>query len=314
LFFAWMPWRLLYRRKAARTEDLTILALNGAAYFGASYALLDSDYHAWMGLFAVVIAGLHLALAGWMWRARSVEQSDQRPLLLSLGVALTLLILAAPVQFIAYRITMAWSFEFLALSWIALRTRNTMTGSAAILVCALVWLRLLAIDSWIYRDPQSYALIGNARFFTFLIAAVCSWLAAYWSKPNPGVLIQYIAGHVILLWGLSLEDLGWAARTSTPQNLLSVETVSISISFAVYAVILVSAGVASRTAINRIAGLGLMGFVVLKLYVFDVWQLGRVYRISAFVALGALLLATSFLYSHFRGLIESWWKNDQAPS
>ena len=30
--------------------------------------------------------------------------------------------LAAPIQFTAYRITMAWSLEFLALSWIALRT------------------------------------------------------------------------------------------------------------------------------------------------------------------------------------------------
>jgi uncharacterized membrane protein len=79
-------------------------------------------------------------------------------------------------------------------------------------------------------------------------------------------------------------------------------------------VILVSAGVASKTAVNRIAGLGLIGFVVLKLYIFDVWQLDRIYRISAFVVLGALLLMTSFLYSHFRALIESWWKNDEAPS
>ena len=57
-----------------------------------------------------------------------------------------------------------------------------------------------------------------------------------------------------------------------------------------------------------------MGFVVVKLYVFDVWQVGRIYRISAFVALGALLIGTSFLYSHFRTLIESLWKNDEAAS
>jgi uncharacterized membrane protein len=310
LFFAWMPWRLVYRREEARTEDFSILALNGAAYFGASYALLNTDYHAWMGLFAVTIAGVHLALAVWMRRAHT----DQRPLLLSLGVALTLLVLAAPIQFTAYRITMAWSLEFLALSWIALRTGNKLLRFGALLVSALVWLRLLAIDSWIFSDPQSYTPIWNARFLTFLIAAVCSWLGAYWSKPNPGALIEYIAGHVIMLWGLSMEDLGWAARTSSTQNLLSVETVSISILFAIYAVILVSVGVATRTAINRIAGLGLMGFVVVKLYLFDVWQLGRVYRISAFVALGALLLATSFLYSHFRAVIESWWKNDQAST
>ena len=313
LFFAWIPWRFIYRREAARPEDLTILALNGAAYFGASYALLDTDYHVWMGLFAVAIAAVYLALAAALWRRRSAAHSDQ-PILLSLGVTLTLLTLAAPIQFTAYRITMAWSFEFLALSWIALRARSSLLGSGAILVSALVWVRLLTIDSWIYGDAHSNPLLINARFLTFFIAAVCSWLAAYWSKPNPAALIEYAAGHVIMLWGLTLEDIGWAARTSTAQNLLSVETVSISILFAIYAVILVSAGVATRTAINRLAGLGLMGFVVFKLYLFDVWQLGRVYRISAFVALGALLLATSFLYSHFRALIESWWKNDQAPS
>ena len=306
LFSAWTPWRSIYRRQSATAEDLSFLALNGAAYFTASYALLRIDYHQWMGVLAVAIAGIHLALARCMRRSQSTH-----PMTLSLGVAIALLVLAAPIQFTAYRITMAWSLEFLAVAWIALRTRNSLLGFAAILISALVWARLLTIDSWIYSDAQSYTLIWNARFLTFVTAAVCSWLAAYWSKPDPSALIEYSAGHVIMLWGLSLEDLGWAARTSTPANLVSVETVSISILFAVYAVILVSAGVATRTAINRIAGLVLMGLVVVKLYLFDVWQVGRVYRISAFVALGALLLATSFLYSHFRTVIESWWKNDQ---
>ncbi|HEV2690673.1 MAG TPA: DUF2339 domain-containing protein, partial [Bryobacteraceae bacterium] len=38
LFLAWIPWRIVVRRETARTEELIILALNGAAYFGASYA------------------------------------------------------------------------------------------------------------------------------------------------------------------------------------------------------------------------------------------------------------------------------------
>jgi len=119
---------------------------------------------------------------------------------------------------------------------------------------------------------------------------------------------------VVLLWGLTTEVIGWAERSTLPQNLLSVETVAVSILFGIYAVILVSVGVGTRTAINRIAGLGLIGIVIVKLYLFDVWQLGRVYRISAFVALGLLLLGTSFLYSRFRRLIESLWKDDEARS
>ncbi|HYL76737.1 MAG TPA: DUF2339 domain-containing protein [Bryobacteraceae bacterium] len=315
LFFAWIPWRILVRRENARTEELIILALNGAAYFGASYALLNTDYHAWMGLFAVAVAGVHLALGIWMWRRQAAEVPDQRPILLAIGVSLSLLILAAPIQFTQYRITMAWSLEFLALSWIALRAKSTRLGYAAILISALVWVRLIGIDSWLYSYADTtYTLLWNARFLTFAVAAICAWLAAYLNKPNPSALLHYLSGHVILLWGLSLEDIAWASRISLPENLLSFQTVSISILFAVYAVILIVAGVGTRTAVNRISGLVLIGFVVLKLYLFDVWQLGRGYRISAFVALGALLLTTSFLYSHFRALIESWWKDDQTPS
>jgi len=61
-------------------------------------------------------------------------------------------------------------------------------------------------------------------------------------------------------------------------------------------------------------GLGLMALVIVKLYLLDVWQLSRIYRISAFVALGVLLIATSFLYSRFRRLVEGLWKEDQTES
>ncbi len=203
LFLVWIPWRLIYRRETARTEELIILALNGAVYFTACYALLHAEYQSWMGMFAVAIAALHLALAGWMWRSQRTEA-----MALSAGVAVALLVLAAPIQFTGYRITMAWSLEFLALSWIGLRTRNSRLAFGALIVSVLVWVRLLTMDAWMFHGVQSYTLIWNARFLTFVIAAVCSWLAAYWNKPNPSALVEYLAGHVIMLWGLSMEDLG----------------------------------------------------------------------------------------------------------
>ena len=99
-----------------------------------------------------------------------------------------------------------------------------------------------------------------------------------------------------------------------PLNVLSAETLSLSILYGIYALLLVSAGVATRTAINRIAGLILIGLVIVKLYLFDVWQLQRPYRISAFIALGILLISTSFLYSRFRPLIESLLRDDETSS
>jgi uncharacterized membrane protein len=40
--------------------------------------------------------------------------------------------------------------------------------------------------------------------------------------------------------------------------------------------------------------------VVIKLYLYDVWLLTRFYRVSAFVALGILLLVASYVYSRFK--------------
>jgi uncharacterized membrane protein len=314
VFFTWNLWWFLVEHQAPRVPDMVVLALNGAGYYGACYAVLNPAYHVWLGLLAVAVAGVHLAFGMELWNRRVAEHTDLRPVLLSLGVALGFLTLAIPIQFSEYRITMAWSLEGAALTWIGARIESRRMTFAALLVLGLVAIRLGSIDSWMYGDPTSYSAVWNARFLTFVIAAVSCWLSAWWASEKEIALIDYAAGHVFMLWGMSLEVIGWAERTTPQQNQLSVETVAISILFAIYAVILVSAGVASKTTVNRIAGLGLMGFVVLKLYVFDVWQLGRIYRISAFVALGALLLTTSFLYSHFRSVIEGWWKNDEARS
>jgi uncharacterized membrane protein len=58
-------------------------------------------------------------------------------------------------------------------------------------------------------------------------------------------------------------------------------------------------------------GLGLLGAVIAKLYLSDVWQLGRVFRITAFLALGALLLAVSYLYSRFKPSLDRLWKREE---
>jgi uncharacterized membrane protein len=311
LFLAWTPWRFLVRQAPIATTDLAILALNAAAYFGSSYWRLHVRYHAWLGLFAMALAAIHLALAYELWRRQPEQRRELRPILLCAGVALSCLTLAVPVQFTAYRITMAWSLEAAGFSWIGARLRDSRMIWATSAIFLLVWMRLAAIDAWIYSPGESYTAIVNERFFTFALAAVCMWLAAKWvTEPEPLRLAYYIAGHVAMLWTLTQEVLGWAGRNAAPENLVSVETISVSILYACYAVVFVSLGVATRTAVNRVAGLILIGAVVLKLYLFDVWQLGRFYRTLAFVALGVLLLSTSFLYSHFRTLIESWWKKD----
>jgi len=306
LFLGWVAWRLLIKRFEARTQDLAIVVINGALYFGFSYSLLDPAYHAYMGLFAAALAGLHLALGLRLWNGQPEDRRDVRPVLLLVGVALAFLTLAAPIQFSGYRITMAWAVEAAALTWIGVRTGARRMVWAALAVFFLTLGRLYGTDSWI----QVNSLLANARFLTFLTATVALFLAARWIGTGALALVPYVAGHFVLLWALTLETLGWAERSTSAANLASVETVSITILLAAYGVALVALGVLTHIGINRILGLGLLAVSVLKLYLYDEWLLQKLFRVVAFSVLGVVFLATSYLYSRYRTKIESWWRDE----
>jgi uncharacterized membrane protein len=287
-------------------------------YFGIAYALLRANYHAWLGLIAVCVAATYLALASLTRKALSLrEGSDLRPLLLQIGMAVTFITLAIPIQLTGFRITIGWALQAAALTWLGAKFKSPRAYLGGAVVFALVALRLATLDAWLYAFTSSApTAFFNSRFLAFAVSAACAFVAARWAVGSTRnlALAEYLGGHVALLAGLTLEVTMWVARNAAPSNRISAETFSVSLLYGVYAVVLVSIGVTTRTAINRISGLALIGFVIAKLYLFDVWQLDRVYRIAAFVALGILLISTSFLYSRYRHVLEALLRNDETPA
>jgi uncharacterized membrane protein len=289
---------------------MVILGLNGVVYFGCSYALLKEDYHAWLGLFAVAVAGLHLLAGMALWKARSESTVDRNSIMLALGIALSFLTLAIPIQFTGYSITLSWAVEAAALVWISRRVNENrvLLGAAAIYV--LVFLRLFGSDVFL---PPTHPLLANSRFVPFVVSAISFWLGAWWVKERRiPAAVTYIAGHFIMLAACVFELHDWVVATVKEESQMSAEAIGVSILMAVYAVVLIALGVGYRFVLNRLLGLALIALVVLKLYLYDVWEASRLLRTVAFVSLGALLLLTSYLYSRFRPAIESLWRNEEA--
>ncbi|MCU1259056.1 MAG: putative rane protein [Bryobacterales bacterium] len=278
---------------------LGILALDGLLYFVICHLLLNPAYHAYLGLFAVAMAAIHLFVA-WLLRQR-LAPGAERPIVLSVGVAITFLILAVPIQFSQFRITMSWALEGAAFAWIANRTGNRRFGSAALVSFTLALVRLCVFDAGMYSSAVAHPLIANARLLTFLVTGVCFWLGAHWAERRSLALVLYIAGHFVVLWALLMEIFDWAFHRP------SVGTVSASVLLAVYGIALVVLGVTVRSLVNRLLGLVLLALVVVKLYLYDVWQLEQTFRFVAFVVLGILLLTASFLYSRFRFVVDKLW-------
>jgi hypothetical protein len=290
MFLSWLVGRVLVRREPLGPQHLLILVLNAGFYLGSILVLVESG---WRGVFTVALALAHLGAARLLWH------DENRRALLAGGVAGALLTLAAPIQFVGYRITISWALEGAALAWIGARFRERRITTAALVVFVLAAWRLALFDGNMYSTAAAYALFGNARFITFAFVAASLCATAWWIRTGAGALASYLGGLAVLLWGLCLEAAGWAARTA-PQDVRSSTSMAISVVAAAYAVVLVSGGVMRRSTVTRVAGIVLIAMVVAKLYFYDVWLLAQLYRMTAFGILGVLLLAMSYVYTKKR--------------
>lgn len=310
LVHAWLPIRLPFGH-AARREDLVIPLTNAAFALAAGLWALTPGAVAWRGLFAAALAGAYLAAGLWIWTRPNLGGPDRRTATVLLaGTALTLLTLAVAIQFEGFRITVAWSLEAAGLAWLATRIDSRGLRIATLAVGGIALLRLLGIDAALHDPLREPRLLMNARFLTAAATALSLGAAAWWLKPRAWALPPWVGAHVALLAGLGLEVVAHAARTAAPGEVRSAQLVSLSVLMAVYGLALVAGGVWSRTRVNRVLGLGLLALVMLKLYFADVWAMARIHRVVAFIALGALLLGASFLYSRFRGKIEALFEDE----
>ncbi len=286
LFFAWPAWKIFGRRTPLRVEDLLLATANSGFYFAAMYVQLERSNPGVIGLLAVAIAVAQMGLSRLLW------PRDRDAGILAAGIAWVFLILAVPIQFEGYRITMVWAAESAALAWVGVRFRETRAVTAALGLFGLVILRLAFVDG----RMQTVLLLANERFLTVSIAAAALFAAAWWTRTGWRSGSSYVAANAVLLWGLCLEAVDWAARTAAPENYQSFASASISVLAGAYALVLVAAGAARAHRPTRLLGMGLIAVVVAKLYLYDVWLLAPFYRMAAFAILGLVLLVISYLF------------------
>ena len=119
------------------------------------------------------------------------------------------------------------------------------------------------------------------------------------------------------IWALSTEII----RYFNYQELTSAKSVSdienakqlaLTVLWTMYAIGIVIIGIIRRTSRLRLIGLVVLLIPVLKLFIFDVFQLEQEYRVVAFIALGGLLLLTGLAYQWKRKEIREFLIGDVA--
>jgi uncharacterized membrane protein len=238
--------------------------------------------------------------------AASVEIALRKrwPVLSALALAGTAILFmewASPAQHKGTATGLFFLFAFFALFLMASIRSFQRQGQTLDLVMIALNAFWTILSAWILLDKHHP---GSFAFVTFLIAAVHLALAFSFRHMRRLYTVLYVTGHscfpIAALQVLAM----WAEYTAAPANRTSLTSEFDSVALAMYAVVMITLGVLRSSIIDRRIGLALLGIVIAKLYLYDVWLLTRFYRISAFVALGVLLLAASYMYSRFKDKLD----------
>jgi uncharacterized membrane protein len=196
--------------------------------------------------------------------------------------------------------------------WSALY-RHTLAVQGVAIVGALTFLYHI-----VEFEPESaYVFLMNVRVgatLTIAVALALGWLAsvgstvhrhgATWMAWAPVLLVTFLTASFEAadpwnqqLYALASRDV-WDAEAY--RNLASSQGLAVSITWVVYAAIVLVVGFARRIRPVRLVGIAVLGIAILKVFVFDLQELETPYRILSFVALGLVLLSVSFFYGRLR--------------
>jgi len=291
---------------------LTLLPLfNAAALFLALLAMYGTE-RVTLTWYALGLAAAYLVLSSQFRRRAGSDPDVVRTInLLHIAIAIAFITIAIPLKLNAHWITIGWLVESAVLLFVAVRTRTDFLRYFAVATLALGIIRLL-----IYDNFSVQTLVFNARFATYLVAiAILAGIVAAGDRfakegERPFLQLAGVVLNLLALYALTLEASDYFGRQlanlyqvaprdrygELQQQIEFARNFSYSAIWLAYGAGLMTFGFWKRSAFVRWQALVLIAFTIGKVFLFDVSALQQGYRIVSFMALGAVLMAISYVY------------------
>jgi len=310
--FAVAPLFMLRQEKGAGMMPLALAFLNAATYFLQAYAMISDFSNTAMAWFSLALAAVYLGLN--RFRPKSSDETAEHNLkLMHLALAVGLITVAIPIRLEAHWITIGWFVESAVLLWLASRIKSDLLNVFALTALLLGIGRLLFFDNF-----ASTTLIFNMRMAVYAVAVAVLAFVAYQAstreEDNARTIgaLAIVAMNALALVALTREVTDYyshqmAGALPAPalwntQHWTQMRAIEIARGFTysalwmAYGAMLMIVGFLRNSALVRWQALVLIAATIVKVFVYDVSELDRVYRILSFVVLGVLLLAISFAY------------------
>lgn len=276
-------------RRIPGPPDMALIALNAIAYYGMTYGLLWDLYQIWFGLITLGLS-LFYGLVGY----GAIKRSGAPPqvALFVLATALVFLTLAVPLQLSGAWVTVAWAAEGAVLVWVGFVVVSWRMRAFALGVLGITAFRLLFFDTPV--GLEGFIPLVNPRFPIFAVSIAAFYVGAYLYSREKGRLANWEinmsfvlggAANLLTLFILSADIFTYfesqqraALRVALLQESVDAQNnqlLSLTALWTIYAFALLAIGSAKGSSAMRWAGLGLLVFPVLKLILFDTFEVYR---------------------------------------
>lgn len=274
-----------------------------------------------VGLLPVLLGTLALAAAS---RARGLWPAGDPGRLRTLAwfgaAALGFAAIAVPLQLEREWITVGWALEGVAVVALWRRLDHAGLKYFGLALLAAVTVRLVANPEVLVYHPRSGLPVLNWLAYTYLVPAAtlvgASVLLARHEverarpverglyragRPTAALVTGFAAVVVVFVWiNLAVFDL---FSTGTELTLGVARTMArdltLSLAWALYALVLLSLGIARGTRGLRGLGLGLLTLTVVKVFLYDLAGLEDLYRVASLAGLAVSLVMVSLAYQRF---------------
>jgi hypothetical protein len=295
-----------------RIEPHLAAVLASASYFHVSrLALVAGGHGAVIGALPVAQAVLLGALLVGLLRLEAPGQRTLGRLALVAGAALAFITVAIPLQLEKEWVTIGWALEGAALAWLFTRIPHRGLFWSAVALFGAVFVRLALNPEVLAYQPRGSVRILNWYLYTYLLAAAAMFAgAAMLSKtddrfndelPRASSVLPG-AATVLLFLLLNIEIADFFATGPTITFNLSAglgQDLTYTLGWAVFAVLLLTAGIWRRSHVARLSAIGLLTVTVLKGFLHDTARLGGLYRVFSFVGLAVCLSLVAVVLQKF---------------
>lgn len=164
------------RTKTSFTNmQLSILVSNTFLFYAAGMLCIESSMPEYKGLFTLLLGAFNFCFA---WLLYKKLNADQKVIYILIGLTLTFITLAIPIQFEGNYITLFWAAEAVLLIWLAQKSKIGNFRFGSVIVHGLMLISLVMDWVDIYFDSH-LTIIANPGFLAsaFAIASCFAVLA-----------------------------------------------------------------------------------------------------------------------------------------